>query len=219
MRRECALNHFELSLEFLNNELALVGQLQVGSEEAYEVLISLYQAPVYGLAYRILGDPAEAADAAQETFVKIFKGIKKFRGECGLKTWIYKVTISESLNRRRWWKRWKKHEPVSIDEPLDSDGYESRRPREIEDLTQCPEAAFSRREIESAVHEALKEIAVEYRIAVILRDMEGLSYEEIADTLRVSLGTVKSRLWRGRMELKKAIQPFLSNQSGYNEVR
>jgi len=104
-------------------------------------------------------------------------------------------------------------------EPLDSDGYESRRPREIEDLTQCPEAAFSRREIESAVHEALKEIAVEYRIAVILRDMEGLSYEEIADTLRVSLGTVKSRLWRGRMELKKAIQPFLSNQSGYNEVR
>ena len=196
-----------------------MGQLQVGSEEAYEVLISLYQAPVYGLAYRILGDPAEAADATQETFVKIFKGIKKFRGECGLKTWIYRVTVSESLNRRRWWKRWKKHVPVSIDEPLENDGYESHRTREIQDLTQCPEAAFSRREIEQSIHEALKEIAVEYRIVVVLRDMEGLSYEEIADTLRVSLGTVKSRLWRGRMELKKAMQPFLSIQSKCKEVR
>lgn len=213
------MNQFELSLEFQNNELALVGQLQVGSEEAYEVLINVYQAPVYGLAYRILGDPAEAADAAQETFVKIFKGIKRFRGECGLKTWIYKVTVSESLNRRRWWKRWKKHVPVSLDEPLESDEYESRWPREIEDLTQSPETALSRREIELAVHEALKEIAVEYRIVVILRDIEGLSYEEIAETLRVSLGTVKSRLWRGRMELKKAIQPYLTAPLKNKEVR
>jgi len=213
------LSNFELGLECVNNELAFVGQLQVGSEEAYEVLIILYQEPVYGLAYRILGDPAEAADAAQETFLKIFKGIKYFRGECGLKTWIYKVTISESLNRLRWWKRWKKHAPVSLDEPLEGDGYESRRSREIEDPTQSPELALRRREIENAVQHALNEISVEYRLAVILRDIEGFSYEEIAETLRISLGTVKSRLWRGRMELKRTIQPYLNSQFGYNEVR
>jgi RNA polymerase sigma-70 factor, ECF subfamily len=213
------LSNFELGLECVNNELALVGQLQVGSEEAYEVLISLYQEPVYGLAYRILGNHAEAADAAQETFLKIFKGIGRFRGECGLKTWIYKVTISESLNRLRWWKRWKKQTPVSIDEPLPDDSYESHRTREIEDLTQSPELALSRKEIENTVQCALKEISVEYRLVVILRDIEGFSYDEIAETLKISLGTVKSRLWRGRLELKKAIQPYLNGSFGYYEFR
>src|SRR5215470_13850646 len=96
-----ALNTFELDPQYFSSELALVGQLQVGSEEAYEVLINLFQEPAYGLAYRILGDPSEAADAVQETFLKVFKGIKSFRGECGLKTWIFKITISESLNRLR----------------------------------------------------------------------------------------------------------------------
>lgn len=213
------MSNYELGLECANNELALVGQLQVGSEEAYEVLISLYQEPVYGLAYRILGDPAEAADAAQETFIKIFKGIKSFRGECALKTWIYKVTISESLNRLRWWKRWKKQTPVSIDEPFQDDRYESHRTREIEDLTQSPELALRRKEIENAVHFALKKIPVEYGLVVILRDIEGFSYDEIAETLRVSLGTVKSRLWRGRLELKRIIQPYLNDPFGYNEFR
>jgi RNA polymerase sigma-70 factor (ECF subfamily) len=213
------LSNYELGLECVNNELALVGQLQVGSEEAYEVLISLYQEPVYGLAYRILGDHAEAADAAQETFLKIFKGIKNFRGDCGLKTWIYKVTISESLNRLRWWKRWKKQTPVSIDERLQDDRYESHRTREIEDLTQSPELVLRRKEIEKAVQYALRKISIEYRLVVILRDIEGFSYDEIAETLRVSLGTVKSRLWRGRLELRNIIQPYLNDPFGYKEVR
>jgi RNA polymerase sigma-70 factor, ECF subfamily len=213
------LSNYQLGFDCVNNELALVGELQVGSEEAYEVLISLYQEPVYGLAYRILGDHAEAADAAQETFLKIFKGIKGFRGECGLKTWIYKVTISESLNRLRWWKRWKKQTPVSIDEPLQNDSYESNRTREIEDLTQSPELALRRREIENAVQRALKGIPMEYRLVVILRDIEGFSYDEIAETLKISLGTVKSRLWRGRLELRNSILPYLNDPFGYNEVR
>jgi RNA polymerase sigma-70 factor (ECF subfamily) len=212
------LSNYELGLECVNNELALVGQLQVGSEEAYEVLISLYQEPVYGLAYRILGDHAEAADAAQETFLKIFKGIKSFRGECGLKTWVYKVTISESLNRLRWWKRWKKQTPVSIDEPLRDDQYEWNRTREIEDLTQSPEVALHRREIQNVVQCALKKIPMEYRLVVILRDIEGFSYDEIAETLRISLGTVKSRLWRGRLELRRAIHPYLNDRLDYNGV-
>ncbi|MFN8007457.1 MAG: sigma-70 family RNA polymerase sigma factor [Terriglobia bacterium] len=204
------MSSYGLNLEYANNELALVGQLRVGSEQAYEVLIQLYQEPVYGLAYRILGNHAEAADAAQETFLKIFKGIASFRGDCGLRTWIYKVTISESLNRLRWWKRWRKHAPVSLDDPIDNDGAEVGRTREIADQTQSPEVALHRLEIEKTVQRALKKVPVEYRLVVILRDIEGFSYEEIAETLKISLGTVKSRLWRGRLELKEAVRPYLS---------
>ena len=203
------MSSYALDLEYRNNELALVGQLRVGSEQAYEVLVQLFQEPVYSLAYRILGNHAEAADAAQETFLKVFKGIGSFRGDCGLKTWIYKVTISESLNRLRWWKRWRKHAPVSIDDPLGSDGTQLGPPREIPDQTQSPDLALHRREVERTIQRALKSIAVEYRLVVILRDIEGFSYEEIAETLKISLGTVKSRLWRGRLELKAAVQPYL----------
>ena len=97
----------EIGLDFLENEPALVDGLQVGSREAFETLVRLYQAPIYNLAYRILGDSAEASEATQEAFVRIYKGIGRFRGECGLKTWIYRIAVSASLNRRRWWKRWK----------------------------------------------------------------------------------------------------------------
>src|SRR6516225_2437211 len=102
------LSNFEIGAGFIENinEVALLDRLQVGSEEAFEALMHNYKTPVYNIAYRVLGDPSEAADAVQETFLKIYKGIKNFRGECGLKTWIYRIAISEALNRQRWWKRW-----------------------------------------------------------------------------------------------------------------
>jgi RNA polymerase sigma-70 factor (ECF subfamily) len=204
------LSNFEIGLEFVENEVAFVDRLQVGSEEAFEMLIHLYQAPIYNIAYRVLGDPAEAADAVQETFMKIFKGIRTFRGECGLKTWIYKIAISESLNRQRWWRRWRRQAPVSIDERLE---HEKSRGRLLDaiDPKPTPELVCARTEMEGVVHRALGTLPFDQRIIIVLRDIEGLSYEEIAETLNLSLGTVKSRLWRARSDLKQKLESLLKS--------
>ena len=202
------MSNFEIGFQLVENEVVLVGRLQVGSEEAFEALIHLYQTPVYNIAYRVLGDPAEAADAVQETFLKVFKGIRGFRGESGLKTWIYRIAISVSLNRQRWWKRWKRYAAFSVDGPV---GEAAIGPASMEmaDPGPSPESYCASREVETAVQKALGGLVRDHRIVIILRDIEGLSYEEIADTLGLSLGTVKSRLWRGRLELKKSLQSYL----------
>jgi len=203
------LSNFEIGLEFSENEVAFVDRLQIGSEDAFETLMQLYQTPIYNIAYRILGDPSEASESVQDTFMKIYKGIKTFRGECGLKTWIYKIAISESLNRQRWWKRWRRNVTASLDEPSNA-GSENTRFIEVPDSRPGPESFCASRETEQAVQRALSKLAIEFRVVVVLRDIEGMSYEEIAETLKLSLGTVKSRLWRGRLELKKYLQGFVN---------
>ena len=202
------MSNFEIGFEFVENEVAFVDRLQVGSDEAFETLIHLYQAPIYNVAYRILGDASEASDAVQETFMKIFRGIKTFRGESGLKTWIYRIAISESLNRQRWWKRWRRHAPISIDDTTPN----GARLVEITDSGPTPESACARREMEREVQRALNGLSFEHRVAVVLRDIEGLSYEEIAETLGLSLGTVKSRLWRARSEMKTKLETVLKSR-------
>jgi RNA polymerase sigma-70 factor, ECF subfamily len=203
------LSNFEIGFEFVENEVAFVDRLQVGSDEAFETLIHLYQAPIYNVAFRILGDASEASDAVQETFMKIFKGIKTFRGESGLKTWIYRIAISESLNRQRWWKRWRRHAPVSIDDTTSN----GARLVEVTDSGPTPESACAQMEMEREVQRALNGLSFEHRVAVVLRDVEGLSYEEIAETLGLSLGTVKSRLWRARSEMKTKLESVLKSGS------
>ena len=203
------MSNFEIGFEFVENEVAFVDRLQVGSDEAFETLISLYQAPIYNVAYRILGDASEASDAVQETFMKVFKGIKTFRGESGLKTWIYRIAISESLNRQRWWKRWRHHAPISVDDTSPN----GARWVEVRDPRPTPESACAQMEMEREVQRALNGLSFEHRVAVVLRDIEGLSYEEIAETLGLSLGTVKSRLWRARSEMKTKLESVLKSRS------
>ncbi len=203
----------EIGLDFLDNEPALVDGLQVGSQEAFETLVRLYQAPIYNLAYRILGDSSEASEATQEAFVRIYKGIGRFRGECGLKTWIYRIAVSASLNRRRWWKRWKDHVPASLDQPLPS-YRDSPRLLEVPDRRPDPEAACARRETEQAVQRALDALPADYRTVVVLRDIEGFTYEEIAESLAISMGTVKSRLWRARSQLRQRLRGLIEQGSG-----
>src|SRR5262245_44470493 len=134
--------------------------------------------------------------------MKIFKGIKTFRGESGLKTWIYRIAISESLNRQRWWKRWRRHAPVSIDDTTPN-GIPFV---EITDSQPTPESACAQVEMERQVQKALNRLSFEHRVVMVLRDIEGLSYEEIAETLGLSLGTVKSRLWRARSEMRTILE-------------
>ncbi|HTU40896.1 MAG TPA: sigma-70 family RNA polymerase sigma factor [Candidatus Aquilonibacter sp.] len=193
-----------------NEESAIVTELKAGSEEAYAWLIGEFQRPVYGLVYRMVSDPADAADTTQEVFLKVFRGIKQFNGESSLKTWIYRIALHEAANRRRWWFRHKAQE-TSI-EPVEREGAvipdEAMRNALI-DRHDSPFDNVAHREVRQRVDHELRKITEPYRTALILRDLEDMSYEEIAEVLQISLGTVKSRLTRGRQALKERLAPYM----------
>ena len=189
-------------------EASIVAELKAGSDEAYNWLISRYHQPVYSLVYRILTDPADAADTTQEVFLKAFRGMKRFNGECSLKTWLYRIAIHEASNQRRWWFRHKSRE-TSMDSREDENGNSFGLADTLEDPGESPLETLAHKEIRTRVERELQQVPEPYRTTVVLRDIEGLSYEEIAEVLDVSLGTVKSRLIRGREALKKRLESFV----------
>jgi len=191
-------------------EAAIVAELKAGSEEAYTWLIGEFQQPVYGLVYRIVNDPADAADTTQDVFLKVFRGIKQFHGGSSLKTWIYRIALHEAANRRRWWFRHKARE-TSI-EPVESDGTgagENAMQMALTDHADSPFDSVAQHEVQRRVEEELQKLAEPYRTTLILRDLEEMSYEEIAEVLDISLGTVKSRLTRGREALRQRLAPYV----------
>jgi RNA polymerase sigma-70 factor, ECF subfamily len=190
-----------------SQEAAIVAELKAGSEEAYAWLIGEFQQPVYGLVYRVVNDPADAADTTQEVFLKVFRGMKHFHGESSLKTWIYRIALHEAANRRRWWFRHKAHE-TSI-EPSDSESAAGEEPAILADRADSPFDNVAHREVQERVEEALRKVPEPYRTTLILRDLEEMSYEEISDVLQVSLGTVKSRITRGREALKQRLAKYV----------
>jgi RNA polymerase sigma-70 factor, ECF subfamily len=188
-------------------EAAVVAELKAGSEEAYAWLIGEFQKPVYGLVYRIVSDPADAADTTQEVFLKVFRGMKHFHAESSLKTWIYRIALHEAANRKRWWFRHRAQE-TSI-EP-DSEGAEDGTMQyALSDHRESPFDSVAHHEVQQRVDEALRKVPEPFRTTLILRDLEGMAYDEIAEILEVSLGTVKSRLTRGRQALKARLAPFV----------
>ena len=189
-------------------EAAAVAELKAGSEEAYAWLIGEFHQPIYGLVYRILTDPADAADTTQEVFLKVFRGMKHFHGESSLKTWIYRIALHEASNRRRWWFRHKAQE-TSI-EPMDNDVDGGLAMREVlVDRGESPFDCAAHEEVRARVEEELRKVPEPYRSTLILRDLEEMSYEEIAEVMQVSLGTVKSRLTRGREALKRRLTGYI----------
>ena len=191
-------------------EAAVVAELKAGSEQAYAWLIGEFQQPVYGLVYRIVGDPSDAAETAQEVFLKVFRGMKQFHGQSSLKTWIYRIALHEAANRRRWWFRHKAQE-TSI-EPADSDCMPEGSTQMQVALTDHAESPFdnvAHHEVQRRVEEELRKVPEPYRTTLVLRDLEEMSYEEIAEVLEISLGTVKSRLTRGREALKQRLTPYI----------
>lgn len=189
----------------------MVAELKAGSEEAFAWLVARYHQPIYSLVYRIVNDPADAADTTQEVFLKVFRGIQRFHGDASLKTWMYSIAIREASNQRRWWFRHKARE-TSI-EPADGPSPAPERALGLKDRLvdrhESPFESASHEEVRAKVERELRQVPEPYRTAVILRDIEGLSYEEVAEVLGVSLGTVKSRLMRGREALKKRLQPYV----------
>lgn len=191
-------------------EAAIVADLKAGSESAYAWLIGEFQRPVYSLVYRMVSDPADAADTTQDVFLKVFRGMKHFHGESSLKTWIYRIALHEAANRKRWWFRHKAQE-TSI-EPSECDGMLASDEAVQDALTDphdSPFDNFAHREVQLRVEAELRQVPEPYRTSVVLRDLEEMSYEEIAEILQISLGTVKSRLTRGRQALKKRLAPYV----------
>ena len=189
-------------------EASIVAELKAGAEDAYEWLIAHYHQPVYGLVYRILNDSADAADTTQEVFLKVFRGIRRFHGEASLKTWIYRIAIHEASNQRRWWFRHKRREITMEAQLAEDEGQIFALKETLVDEHDSPFDCAAHEEIRSKVEQELAQVTEPYRTTVILRDIEGLSYEEISEILQVSLGTVKSRLMRGRFALKKRLEAY-----------
>lgn len=191
-----------------SEEAALVAELKAGSEEAYAWLVSQHHQAVYSLVYRILGDAADAADTTQEVFLKVFRGMRSFNGQASLKTWIYRIALHEASNRRRWWFRHKSQE-VTIEGDageLAGEHGSSGLKQVLSDSGDSPFDLAMQHELQARVETELREVNEPFRTAVILRDIEELSYEEIAEIMQTSLGTVKSRVTRGRDALRKRLE-------------
>jgi RNA polymerase sigma-70 factor (ECF subfamily) len=189
-------------------DLRLVDSLRDGKECAYEQLLLRFQQPVYALALRLLDDPSEAFDVVQEVFLKVFRNIGSFRGQSTLKTWIYRITVNEAHNARRWFFRHRRREVE-----LDTDPEVTRNWKEIlPDHSRSPFDVASDLEQHVMIEAALDKINPIFREAVVLRDITDLSYEEIAEVIGVSLGTVKSRILRGREALKEELAGSLKSR-------
>jgi RNA polymerase sigma-70 factor (ECF subfamily) len=187
------------------DEQEFVAELKSGSEPAFALLIAQYSHPVYSLIARNLRDPADAADVTQEVFVKVFRNISSFNGESSLRTWIYRIALHEASNQRRWWNRHKRQE-LTIDAPLENeDGDTFSLADALATTAASPYDCAARAQVQQRVAEALNTLPEAFRKVVILREIEGFGYEEIAEILQVNLGTVKSRLTRGRACLRAAL--------------
>jgi RNA polymerase sigma-70 factor (ECF subfamily) len=155
----------------------------------------------------MVNDPSDAADTTQEVFLKVFRGMKHFHGESSLKTWMYRIALHEAANRRRWWFRHKAHE-ASI-EPVEVGDCEFSGEDRLVDQGESPFEKFAHEEVRTAVADALHDVPEPYQTAVILRDLEDMSYDEIAEVLQISLGTVKSRITRGRQALRMRLSGYV----------
>jgi len=195
------------ALPLQSEEAALIAELQAGSEEAFAWLIARFHQPIYSLLVRTVQDRADAADLTQEVFVKVFRGVGNFHGDSSLRTWVYRIALHEASNQRRWWMRHKQKEiPFEQEMNQGMNEGECRAPVQLKDMLVDPaESPFdnvAHAENRARVEAALRLVPEPYRTTLILREIEGFVYEEVAETLGVSLGTVKSRLVRGRACLK-----------------
>jgi len=183
-----------------------IDRLKAGDAAAFEILIDRYSNDIYALLYRLTENAEEAGDLTQDTFLRALRSIKGFRGESELKTWLFRIAINESRNRFRWWKRRRREVTISLDASIGDS--ETAFSDTLADNSISPEDAALNREREYAIQVALADIADVYREAIILCDIEGMSYDETAVALGIGIGTVKSRISRGREELRKRLKDF-----------
>lgn len=188
-------------------EAEFIERLKRGDASAFEALVAERSGEIYGLLFRLTENSEEARDLTQETFLRAFQSIGGFRGEADLRTWIYRIAINQARNRWRWWRRRSRDTTVSLDATQGESG--RTLGATLAELSDNPEQQTLAHEREVALRSALQRVGRAYRETVILRDIEGFTYEEIATTLGINVGTVKSRLARGRQELRQKLEGSL----------
>lgn len=206
------MEYFESTDIQMGNEedTLLINRCISGDEDAFTQIVRNHQRMVYNVAYRFLGSREEAEELAQEVFLRVYKFLGSFEGKSSLKTWIYKITVNSALNRQQWLKRRKHYHQISLESTADT-GEEMTLENKIAGAGANPESSALNDELQVKIHSCLASLPKRLRIAIILRDIEGLSYEEISEALGINQGTVKSRIARARSAMKDAL-------SGYIEV-
>ena len=179
---------------------SLVQQCVSGDEDACTRLVTDHQRMVFQLALHLLGDRQEALDLSQEVFLKVFRTLRQFRGQSTLRTWIYRIVVNQASNRQRWWRRRHRSKQVGLDDLPN----ERIALTDVRSWTQ-PEKVLQQTETQERVWNALNVLPFDQRAVIVLREIDGLSYEEIATSLEVAVGTVKSRLARAREGLRLAL--------------
>lgn len=188
-------------------EAAWIQQLKAGTEQAYAELLAQFQQPIYSLLARTVQNQADAADLTQEVFLKVFRGIHSFNGEASLRTWIYRIALHEVSNSRRWWCRHQSRE-IPMEMPIESDSNNLCLKDTLIDPASSPYQDAETAELRAQVEAALRRVAEPFRTALVLRDIEGFSYEEIVEITGTTMGTIKSRILRGRNSLKQELASF-----------
>lgn len=188
-------------------EAEFIERLKRGEGAAFEELVAERSGEIYGLLFRLTENSEEARDLTQETFLRAFQSIGRFRGEADVRTWIYRIAINQARNRWRWWRRRRRDSTVSLETPQGQTN--QTLGATLAETSENPEQQTLARERELVLRAALQRIGRAYRETVILRDIEGFTYEEIAATLGINVGTVKSRLARGRQELRQKLEGSL----------
>jgi RNA polymerase sigma-70 factor (ECF subfamily) len=215
LQADLTMGNIASALTLQSEEAALIAELRAGSEEAFAWLITRFHQPIFSLLARTVQDRDDAADLTQEVFIKVFRGVGSFHGESSLRTWIYRIALHEASNQRRWWMRHKQQDVPIEQEMMESNSGEPVRLKEmLVDPSDSPYDLAEREEGRMRVEAALSQVPEPYRTTLILRDIEGFVYEEVAEMQGVNLGTVKSRLVRGRACLKAILTaPAQSNGS------
>jgi len=182
-------------------EAALIQRCAAKDEDACAELVSEHQRMVYQLSLNLLGDHNEALDLSQEVFLRVFRTIHSFRGQSALRTWIYRIVVNQARNRQRWWRRRHRSQQVSLDDHIRDHG---DLPEQNDGAS--PDRMLGRKQLADRIRGALDRLPFDQRTALVLREIDGLSYDEIGFSLGIAVGTVKSRLARARESLRAQLR-------------
>jgi len=194
------------------DEAALIDRFLCGDETAFDQIVERYQDLVFNLSARLLG-PDEAHDLSQEVFLQVYQKLGSFRREASLRTWIYRVVLNRAKNRQRWWRRREREMTAMNVEDAEREGAMELSSVIRLGLTPLPDRILERKELGEILQEAVATLPFEQRTVILLKELEGLSYEEISRTLNLAIGTVKSRLARARKALRERLDPELRGLS------
>jgi len=182
----------------------LLKRFRAGDESAFDDLVLRHQQRAFNVAYQLLRDHEDATEVAQDAFVRAYRSLDSFHGECEFTTWLHRIVVNLAHNKHRWWKRRGKQASLSLDSPVESEDAEI--PRQMAAATDAPDLKAVQKEFVELLNRRMSELPRKFREVIVLRNVENLSYVEIATVLNCSVGTVKSRLARGREALRNSMQ-------------